>query len=180
MSTIVRRKHTSRIELGPYRRHELLTGEIRYVQYGYTGYGDGGTDLAAFVNDGMRTDWKANRDELLDFWASHESVGLWFQNVPPWINTRGSFDVLPWASEQFDGDLEAVRRSLRDSACQYRQVYENDLHAAEGTAAYYRNLLKHPECGGLGTGSDSQSRRAKLADALAEAAHRKELLAELE
>ena len=41
MGTIVRRKHTSRSQLGPYKRHELLFGEILYPLSGYTGYGDG-------------------------------------------------------------------------------------------------------------------------------------------
>jgi hypothetical protein len=55
MATIVRRKRQSRSELGPYRRHELLTGEIFTQCKGYTGYGDGiGKDLAAFVDDDMR------------------------------------------------------------------------------------------------------------------------------
>jgi hypothetical protein len=40
LGTIVRRKHAVRT-LGPYRRHELLTGRIKYPAQGYTGYGDG-------------------------------------------------------------------------------------------------------------------------------------------
>ena len=39
MGTIIGRKHTSRSELGPYKRHELLFGEILYPLSGYTGYG---------------------------------------------------------------------------------------------------------------------------------------------
>jgi hypothetical protein len=40
VSTIVRRKRTSRCELSQYRRHELLTGDLVYplLQY-YTGQG---------------------------------------------------------------------------------------------------------------------------------------------
>jgi hypothetical protein len=68
MSTIVRRKRASRVQLGPYRRHELLTGRIQYPVQGYTGYGDGvGTDLSAFIGNEMRSDWAANRDELVAF-----------------------------------------------------------------------------------------------------------------
>jgi hypothetical protein len=46
------------LNIGPYRRHELLTGRIQYPVLGYTGYGDGiGTDLTAFITDQMRADW---------------------------------------------------------------------------------------------------------------------------
>ena len=70
MGTIVRRKRIwSRHEIGPYRRHELLTGEIVYSAFNYTGYGDGiGRDLHAFITEEMRADWEMNCDELLAFW----------------------------------------------------------------------------------------------------------------
>ena len=71
LDPITRRKRTSRLSIGPYRRHELLTGWIVYPVEGYTGYGDGvGTDLTAFITDGMHADWEANRDELMEFWRS--------------------------------------------------------------------------------------------------------------
>ena len=74
--------------LGPYRRHELLTGEICYPMQGYTGYGDGvGTDLTAFISDEMRVDWQAHRDALLAFWRSDNA------DRP---------HRLPWAARQFD------------------------------------------------------------------------------
>ena len=41
MSTIIRRKRTSRLSIGPYKRHELLTGKIFYPAQNYTGYADG-------------------------------------------------------------------------------------------------------------------------------------------
>ncbi len=99
MSTIVRRKRTSRINIGPYKRHELLFGEIRYPALGYTGYGDGkGTDLAAFISDEMRHDWESNRDELMEFWQSgdYTTVG-WFPDSLPWLFRRGDPAGLPWA-----------------------------------------------------------------------------------
>jgi len=104
MSTVVRRKRTSRSELGPYRRHELLTGEIMYPVMGYTGYGDGeNTDLTAFISDEMRADWEANRDELLKFWRSGEyTCGETFPDSVPWLFVRGSRGTLPWAAKQFD------------------------------------------------------------------------------
>ena len=44
-------------ELGPYKRHELLTGKIFYPMRGYTGYGDGkSTNVADFIGDEMRAD----------------------------------------------------------------------------------------------------------------------------
>jgi hypothetical protein len=106
MSTIVRRKRTSRSEIGPYRRHELLTGKIVYPVEEYTGYGDGsGTDLAAFVSDEMRADWQANRAALLAFWATGKETLEYFPvaDVLPWLfPCCGSPDTLPWASKQFD------------------------------------------------------------------------------
>jgi hypothetical protein len=41
MSTVIRRRRTSRLEIGPYKRHELLTGEVRYPALDYSGYGNG-------------------------------------------------------------------------------------------------------------------------------------------
>jgi hypothetical protein len=68
MATIIRRKRASRTSIGSYKRHELLTGEIRYPVLGCSGYGDmSGTDLTAFITDEMRADWEANRDELVAF-----------------------------------------------------------------------------------------------------------------
>ena len=86
MTTVVRRKRTSRLSIGPYRRFELLTGKIQYPVQGYTGYGDGvGTDLTAFISDEMRADWAANRDVLMAFWRSGKSDAAVFPD-----------DTLPW------------------------------------------------------------------------------------
>ncbi len=104
MSTIVRRKRTSRSAIGPYKCHELLTGEIKYAAPGYyTGYGDGvGKDLSAFVDDEMRQDWEANREELLAFWRSGKySIGAFPDSVPH-LFYRGSRRTLPWAAKKFD------------------------------------------------------------------------------
>ena len=102
MSTIIRRKRTSRLSIGPYRRHELLTGCIQYPVQGYTGYGDGiGTDLTTFISDEMRADWAANRDELLAFWKSDQSTVV-FPDCLPWLFVRGSADMLPWAARHLD------------------------------------------------------------------------------
>jgi hypothetical protein len=68
MATVTRKKRVSQRELGPYKRHELLTGEICYAVQGYTGYGDGSsTNVTDYISDEMRRDWAANRDELLAF-----------------------------------------------------------------------------------------------------------------
>ncbi|MFL5238669.1 MAG: hypothetical protein ACJ8EL_13895 [Rhizomicrobium sp.] len=100
------RKRVSHRELTAYQRHELLTGEISYPVMGYTGYGSGvggETDLRAFISDEMREDWKANRDELLAFWASGEyTTGELFADSTPWLFVCGSPGTLPWAAEQFD------------------------------------------------------------------------------
>lgn len=99
MPTITRRKRVSYRELGPYKRHELLTGEISYPTIGYSGYGDGhSTDLADFIDDTMRSDWKANREALLKFWASGEyTVPSIFPDSKPWLFVRGPANTFPWA-----------------------------------------------------------------------------------
>ena len=104
MSTIIRRKRTSRLSIGPYKRHELLTGWISYPVRGYTGYGDGvGTDVTAFISDQMRADWTANREELVAFWRSgkHTTADV-FADSLPWLFVGGSADTLPWAAEHLD------------------------------------------------------------------------------
>ena len=84
MTTVIRRKRTSRSAIGPYRRHELLTGRIEYPVQGYTGYGDGvGTDLTAFISDTMRRDWQNHREALLAFWRSGKSDAEVFPDDAP-------------------------------------------------------------------------------------------------
>ncbi len=104
MSTITRRKRTSRLTLSPDRWHELLTGQIIYsVPEYYGGYGDGfGQDLSAFISDEMKADWENHRDELLAFWRSGKTS---YEGVPdnfPHLLYRGSRRTLPWAAKQFD------------------------------------------------------------------------------
>jgi len=180
MTTITRRKREARGELGPYRRHELLTGEIYYPAFGYTGYGDGtGTDLAAFICEDMRLDWEANRTELLWFCASHERRAKLFADEEPWwLALRGSFAVLPWASEQFDSDPDAVRHELRTMARPHRAAYAADLTEAQEWAKYCREVIAHPERGGQG--SDPQSSQDMLQEALAAVERCKKLLSELD
>jgi hypothetical protein len=101
MTTVVRRKRASRSSIGPYRRHELLTGRIQYPVQGYTGYGVG-TDLTAFISDGMRADWAANREELLAFWKSGKTEADGFPDALPWLYVGGSADTLPWAARHLD------------------------------------------------------------------------------
>jgi hypothetical protein len=105
VSTIVRRKRASRLSIGPYRRHELLTGRIRYAVSGYTGYGDGSsTAVADFVSDEMRNDWANHRAELLAFWRSGEyTTPDVFPDALPWLFVRGRPGSLPWAARFLDG-----------------------------------------------------------------------------
>jgi hypothetical protein len=90
-------------ELGPYKRHELLTGKIFYPMRGYTGYGDGkSTNVADYISDVMRSDWEANRDELSAFWKSGEYTSPEiFPDCKPWLFVCGDRHSLPWAA-QFD------------------------------------------------------------------------------
>jgi hypothetical protein len=102
MATIHRRKRTSRHDIGPYRRYELLFGEIIYPVLDYTGYGDGtGKNLEDFISDEMRADWEANRDELTKFWRSGA-----FTMEEPWLFDRGYSHTLPWAAKHLDGAIK--------------------------------------------------------------------------
>jgi hypothetical protein len=105
MTTIRRRQRVSYRELGPYKRHELLTGQIKYAAKGYNGYGDGkSTKLHDFISDQMRSDWENNREELLKFWASGQyTTASVFPDSNPWLFVCGSPNTLPWAVRQFDG-----------------------------------------------------------------------------
>jgi hypothetical protein len=103
MTTVIRRKRTSRMQIGPYRRHELLTGRIVYPVQGYTGYGDGvGTDLTAFISAEMHADWQANREELLAFWKSDKTEADVFPDALPWLYMGSSANTLPWAARHLD------------------------------------------------------------------------------
>jgi hypothetical protein len=100
MSTIHRRQRAAR-SLGPYKRHELLTGEIRYSAIpDYTGYSDGvGTDLTAFIGDEMRRDWESHRDELMSFWRSGKTTTRdVFPDSVPWLHASGRPGAVPWAA----------------------------------------------------------------------------------
>jgi hypothetical protein len=105
MSTIIRRKRSSRLSIGPYKRHELLTGEMQhYLSVGYTGYGDGKSTRAAdYISDEMRADWEQNREELLAFWNSGEpTTSETFPDSKPWLFAYGTPGTVPWAAKQFD------------------------------------------------------------------------------
>jgi hypothetical protein len=102
MSTIIRRKRTSRMSLGPYKRHELLGGRIEYPVQGYSGYGDGSsTNVADFIGPEMRADWAANREELIAFWESGQSPTI-FPDCLPWLYTHRIAGSLPWAARHLD------------------------------------------------------------------------------
>jgi hypothetical protein len=99
MATIRHRQRVSYRELGPYKRHELLTGKILYAAQGYNGYGDGkSTNVSDFISDEMRADWEADRDDLMAFWAIDKyTTAEYFPDSKPWLFVRGSPDTLPWA-----------------------------------------------------------------------------------
>jgi hypothetical protein len=105
VSTITDCQRVSYRELGPHKRHELLTGEIVYAVVGYSGYGDGKSgDLTDSISDEMRADWANNREALLKFWASGEpTTARIFPDSKPWLFVCGSPDTLPWAERQFSG-----------------------------------------------------------------------------
>ncbi|MGV7219232.1 hypothetical protein [Bradyrhizobium sp. UFLA05-112] len=104
MPTVIRRKRTSRLSLGPYRRHELRTGQIVGVVSGYTGYASGTSmDLADYISDEMRRDWQANRAALNEFWASGLSDAEAFpDDCLPWLCPYRRPGSLPWACEHLE------------------------------------------------------------------------------
>jgi hypothetical protein len=113
-TTIIRRKRSSRVSIGPYRRHELLTGKAHYPALGYTGYGDGeDTNMEHFISEEMRADWIANRAELLAFWESGKYTTEFFPDGKPWLFVRGHPWTLPWAATIFDRDDEPEPRRAR-------------------------------------------------------------------
>ena len=103
MSTILRRRRGSRLQLGPYKRNELLCGRIQYPVQGYDGYGDGrSTNVADFIGPEMRADWQANREKLMAFWRSGKSdAEVCPDDCLPWL-WSGPRDRLPWAVQHLD------------------------------------------------------------------------------
>jgi hypothetical protein len=114
MSTIFRRKRASRLNLDPYRRSELLYGEIRYpLPSHYTGYGDmHGLDLRAFITPEMKADWAANRDGLIAFWKSGRTIIEAFpEDCLPWLPyAAGRPGTVPWACVHLDGIHDLTQR----------------------------------------------------------------------
>jgi hypothetical protein len=104
MSTITRRRRSSRLQLGPYRRHELLGGVASYPVQGYDGYGDGHeTDMRKFISAEMKADWRANREMLLTFWRSGQSDAEFFpHDCLPWLYVYRQQGALPWACAHLD------------------------------------------------------------------------------
>jgi hypothetical protein len=102
VSTILRRRRGSRMNLGPYKRHELLGGRIDYPVQGYDGYGDGrSVNVADYVSAAMKADWRANREQLMEFWRSGASPTV-FPDSLPWLCTHIAAGSLPWAAQHLD------------------------------------------------------------------------------
>ncbi|MET4478831.1 hypothetical protein [Bradyrhizobium sp. F1.13.3] len=102
MSTIMRRRREIRT-LNPWRRHELLIGEVR-LSSSYEGYTDGhNTRLLDFIGPEMRRDWADNRADLLEFWRSGRyTTPDIFPNSLPWLFARARPGRLLWAYEHLD------------------------------------------------------------------------------
>ena len=126
-----------------------------------------------------------------DFDALHRLLGLapWEASPLPYeITALGcSEDDLPIDEDASDWDKSipnavALQKQFLVVAgwpdC--RAIYEEQLHDAEKSVAYYRELIEHPDRGGQGTGSDPESRRKALDDVIDEVEYRKGLLAELD
>ena len=102
MTTIVRRRRSSRVGLSVYKRHELLTGQIVPVVSGYNGYATGnGRNLADYISDEIRRDWQNHRAALMEFWTSGKSDAEVFpDDTLPWLCV-GDRSRLPWAARHF-------------------------------------------------------------------------------
>jgi hypothetical protein len=97
MSTVIRRRRGTRTNLGPYKRHELLGGRIMYPVQGYSGYGDGrSVNVADYISEEMKADWKANREVLLQIWRGEKSEEEVFHDTLPWLYYTDT-ETLPWA-----------------------------------------------------------------------------------
>jgi hypothetical protein len=104
MSTIMRRRRASRMTLGPYRRHELLTGHVAPVVSGYSGYatGSSSTNLEDYISHEMRRDWQTHRTALLEFWRSGKpEAEVYPDDCLPWL-CHGPRSRPPWALEHLD------------------------------------------------------------------------------
>jgi hypothetical protein len=105
MSTLIRRRRGSRMNLSAYKRHELLTGRIEPMVPAYSGYATTGTrtNLVDYISDEMRADWRMHREVLIAFWTSGVSdVEAFPDDTPPWL-CLGPRDRLPWAEQHLDG-----------------------------------------------------------------------------
>lgn len=134
MTTVIRRKRTSRLSIGPYRRHELLTGRIQYPAQGYTGYGDGvGTDLTAFISDQMRADWEANR-AVMAFWRSGNVEADVFPDTLPWLYEGGSAAAPPWAARHLERGLAPLCQFWRQNPNYWRSTTRFECCATISTS----------------------------------------------
>jgi hypothetical protein len=122
-----------------------------------------------------------------DYSALHMALDLhpWQSSpLPIEVSVLGvSEDYLDEDDEHYQDDLKSLALQREFLAlCGWpdcREVYEKELREAERSVAYYRDLVEHPEHGGIGTGCDPISRRRSLEEAEARVEYRRELLAEL-
>ncbi|MBR0730375.1 hypothetical protein JQ595_16610 [Bradyrhizobium japonicum] len=107
MSTIIRRRRGSRLQLCAYRRFELLTGQIMPVVSGYTGYATGSSNnLEDYISGQMSADWESNRDTLLAIWTGKLDEEAMFHDTLPWLSF-GPRSRPPWAATYLD-NVDAV------------------------------------------------------------------------
>lgn len=131
--------------------------------------------------------WKA-----ADFIALHRALGLHPWEASPLPDTIISLGVSEEKVAEADPNsnrffvrsypqaLELQRELLAVAGWpNCRREYEKNLVAAEEMADYYEDQLQHPELRHKGTGSDTESVRASLEDALEEVAYRQKLLDDL-
>ena len=108
--------------------------------------------------------------------------------LPSEITAAGVSEDLPprpnstLARDQSYGKVIALQRALVQAAgwpdC--REAYAHNLAEAEEWRAYCAELVRDPDAGPRGTGSDLASRQARLKEAREEVAYRCRLLAEFD
>jgi len=129
--------------------------------------------------------------QAADFCALHSALGLLPWEMSPLPDTITALGVseqnaplVQGGTNSFDNSyaqaLELQRELLAIAGWpDCRAAYEENLREAESMAAYYLELVEHPERGGQGTGCDPASRAIKLKEARSDVAYRKRLLSEL-
>ena len=119
--------------------------------------------------------------QAADYSALHLALSL-----PPWARSPLPREITSFGVSDDDDlrDDQAIKLQRELLAAvgwpDCRDAYQQRLADAEKTVAYYTELVRHPDRGGIGTNSDPASRRRALQEAEADVAYRRQLLEDLD